>query len=687
MKQVFLKDGQAVVQEVPAPITGEDEVLVKVIRSCISIGTELAGISPGQPPTLNPESPMWTLGYSAAGVVIETSLSIHDIFRGDRVACAGAQCAHHAEYISVPRNLLVPIQEKLSFDEAAPIALGAIAMQGVRRAQPTLGECFVVIGLGLIGQITAQLLKANGCRVIGTDLDIERIRIAEEMGIDFGLNPGESDQTEKVKRLTGGTGVDGVIITASGSEDILASAFDMCRKKGRIVLVGDVKININRADIYKKELDFFISTSYGPGRYDRKYEEKEVDYPLGYVRWTENRNMEEYLRLVEGGSIKTDSLKKEIYPMDKAGDAYYNLKNSPNKPILALLSYPELREGKQPIYKIENPAISSIDTKQIRVALIGPGSFAKGVHLPNLKQHPGLYSLQAVVSRKGETSKTAAEQFGARYSTTNFQQVIDDPDVDAVFITTRHHLHKQLTVNALKAGKHVFVEKPLCLNNKQLDEIKKVYDSFDKNDAPVLLTGFNRRFSPFMQKLHDMTKRRTNPMILNYRMNAGYIPLDHWVHGEEGGGRNIGEACHIYDLFTYLTDAQVRTVQAKSIIPKTKTHSYRDNFVVTISFMDGSLATLTYTALGSTEYPKEKLEIYCDNKVFVMDNYNELTGYGTQDVHIESEGDKGHVQEIRAFAKAILERSSWPIPLWQQFQAMEIAFEVEKLLVNKRGQE
>ncbi|MCE5249346.1 bi-domain-containing oxidoreductase [bacterium] len=789
MKQVFLRDGKAVVEEIPPPTPGADEVLVKVVRSCISTGTELSGITAMKPPEPVPEAipeavpeqpvvhiPLWKqiltdpgmweraikdprkivrflwrlfvsalkwpinrlrsyllvqiltspgmwkraikdprkilrflgiirerglefattsvaaqisvaypLGYSAAGIVLETGENIRDISPGDRVACAGAQCAHHAEYIVVPRNLLVPVPDSLDFDTASTVALGSIAMQGVRRAQPEIGETFVVIGLGLLGQMTVQLLKANGCRVIGTDLDPQRIDLAKKLGMNTGLYPGQGVPVELVNRLTGGTGADCVIITASGPSAILATAFQMCRRKGRVVLVGDVAITISRGDIYRKELDFFISTSYGPGRYDARYEEKGIDYPPGYVRWTENRNMMEYLRLAAEKKISVGPLIQKVFPVETASDAYFTLKYSPDKPLIALLSYPEAGMDVQPGRKIPNPEVHPVVVdKRIHVAVVGAGGFAKGIHLPNFKKLSEVYSIHAIADVVGHNAVATAKQFGAAYSTTDFQEVIEDPDIDAVFITTRHHLHALLTEKALRAGKHVFVEKPLSMDRKGLEAIRQVFESSGENAAPVLLTGFNRRFSPFARRIRELTNGRKNPMILNYRMNAGYIPLDHWVHGEEGGGRNIGEGCHIYDLFTYLVDARVTAIEAKSIRPATDYCSYRDNFAATMTFEDGSIATLTYTALGSAEYPKENLDVFCDGMVLVLDNYTTLTGYGTSEADISSAGVKGHFEEIQAFAAAISEKKTAPIPLWQQYQAMEIAFEVDRILAAKK---
>jgi predicted dehydrogenase/threonine dehydrogenase-like Zn-dependent dehydrogenase len=712
MKQVIIKQGQAVVEEVPAPQVEEGTVLVKVSHSCISIGTEMSGVRASGTPLWRralkqPEYVQKALkmvvdqglretysqikskvsagvatGYSAAGVVLEVGPEVNDLQPGDRVACAGAQWAHHAEIIRVPRNLVTPIPNNLDFAKASTVTLGAIALQGLRRLHPTLGEAFVVIGLGILGQLTVQMLKANGCRVIGTDLARDRITLAQSLGLDLGVHPEDGDEVEQVARLTGGAGADGVVITAaSPSHDVVSTAFKMCRKKGRVVLVGDVGLNLNREDFYTKELDFFISTSYGPGRYDRTYEEKGCDYPLAYVRWTENRNMAEYLRLLAEGRLNIDALLEAVYPIDEASRAYSSLTQVAAKPLV-ILSYPAFQE-QAPIERlVANRLAKPTRPNRIRLAVVGAGAFAKGVHLPNLRKLSDRYHLQAIMSRTGQNAAAAAKLFGANYATTDFQQVLQDPKIDAVLITTRHHLHAAMTLAAIRAGKHVLVEKPLALTPEELQEIQGFYrDSGSGDPVPVLMTGFNRRFSPFARRIKEIVQGRSHPMILNYRMNAGYLPLDHWVHTSEGGGRNRGEACHLYDLFTYFTDSPFTRVEAQAFQPQGDYYSPRDNFVATVSFADGSVATLTYTALGSSQYPKEQLEIFVDGKVLVLNNYQFLKIFGAQLKGLESKKiDKGQKEELEVLAHTVQQGGEWPIPLWQQVQATEISFRVEKEL-------
>ncbi|MGK7873268.1 MAG: Gfo/Idh/MocA family oxidoreductase [Xenococcaceae cyanobacterium] len=713
MKQVLIHKGQAVVEEIPAPQVEPGTVLVRVNYSCISVGTEMSGVKASSLPLWKramkqPEnvkkvvdmaltqgvartanlvqgrvSTSQPTGYSAAGTVLAVGAGIEDLQVGDGVACAGAQCAHHAEIIRVPRNLTVPVPEGLDFAVASTVTLGAIALQGIRRAQPTLGEVFVVLGLGILGQLTAQMLKANGCKVIGTDIDRKRIVIAQQLGMDMGIHPEDGESIEQVARLTNGLGADGVIITAATpSDEVVSTAFKMCRKKGRVVLVGDVGLNLNRADFYQKELDFFISTSYGPGRYDNNYEEKGLDYPVAHVRWTENRNMAEYLRLVANGQVAVKPLISANYPVEEATAAYESLKSEGEKPLMVMLAYPQPQESRKLVRVVPNPNAKAAGANRIRVALVGAGNFAKAMHLPNLQALADRYHLQAVMSLTGHNAVGTAKQFGANYATTDYQQVLQDSEVDAVIIATRHNLHASMALSALKAGKHVLVEKPLALTTEELSGIQAFYASaINGESVPVLLTGFNRRFSPYARRIYELVQGRSNPMILNYRMNAGYIPLDSWVHAEEGGGRNRGEACHIYDLFTYLTGSKVVRLDAQAITPTTGHYSSSDNFVATITFADGSVANLIYTALGTKDYPKEQLEVFVDGKVLVLDDYKRLAVSGARAKGIETKVmKKGQKEELLAFAEAIRQGGDWPIPLWQQVQATEIAIQIEELI-------
>jgi predicted dehydrogenase/threonine dehydrogenase-like Zn-dependent dehydrogenase len=708
MKQVLLTRAGVEVREVPAPQVEPGAVLVRVSHSCISVGTEMSGVR-------DSNLPLWRralqrpdqvrrlaglvvkegfdtaramvrtklaeaqpIGYSAVGRIVAVGDGVSDLAVGDRVGCAGAQGAHHAEFICVRRNLVVAVPEPVSDHDAATVTLGAIALQGVRRLQPTLGESVVVIGLGVIGQITVQLLKSAGARVIGVDIDRARLAEALALGLDAAVHPDDIEPTAQAARLTDGYGADGVIVTAAtSSSEVISAAFRMCRRKARVVLVGDVGLDIERADIYAKELDFLISTSYGPGRYERTYEEAGLDYPIAYVRWTENRNLAEYLRQIADGRVRLDKMAGSEFPVDRAGDAYGALADAAERPLFAILAYDA--SGAGPISRhVERRASGRAGAGAIRLALIGAGNFAKAMHLPLLQKMPQAFALRAVVSRRGYEAETLARQYDAPVSATDVDVVLDDGNIDAVLIATRHDSHAELVIRALEKGKHVLVEKPLCLTKSQLTDIEAVVERLGDR-CPVLMTGFNRRFSPHAAAAKALLDRRSNPLIADYRVNAGYIALDHWVHGAAGGGRNIGEASHFYDFIGYLADAAVATVEARAIRPKSAHYTRNDNFVALVTFEDGSVGNLTYTALGSPDFPKELLDIYSDGRVLQIIDFRDFQAAGCKVARVKQH-DKGHAGELAAFRRAVLGETAWPIPLWQQTQAMRIAFRVEELL-------
>lgn len=705
MKQVLVQGGGVLVQEVPAPQVGTRNILVKVSHSCVSVGTEMAGVKMSglplykralkQPDNVKKVIDMMRdqgvkrtmdrvlgklaagtpTGYSAAGEVIEVGDEVESFSVGDMVACAGAGIANHAEIIDVPVNLAVKLPAGLEAGLASTVTLGAIAMQGVRRTAPTLGETIVVVGLGILGQLTAQFLRVNGCRVIGIDIDARRIKLAVENGMNHGIEPSTENYVERVYKLTDGFGADAVIVTAATPDNkVISDAMQACRKKGRVVLVGDVGLDLNRADFYKKELDFLISSSYGPGRYDPLYEEGGQDYPLPFVRWTENRSMEEYLKLLAEGRVTLANLYREPYEIDRAAEAYDALKGTGEKPLLGILAYPN-----RPAALTRKVSFNQkrSQTGKVRVALVGAGGFAQGMHLPNMAKLRKDYELRGVMSRTGSNARAVATQNEAAYATTDYDEILADPDIDLVLIATRHNLHGKMVLQALERGKHVFVEKPLAVNAEELKAIKSFYEG--REHAPVLMTGFNRRFAPAMTRAREVLAKRTTPLIINYRMNAGYIPLDHWVHSEEGGGRNIGEACHIYDLFNLFTGTEVKSIHAASIMPGSRQWARNDNFVATVSYTDGSVCTLTYTALGDKSHPKECMDIYADGKVISMNDYKSLTIAGGKHKGWNSGTmQKGQLEELEALAACLLRGGEWPIPLWQQVQATEISFGVEE---------
>jgi predicted dehydrogenase len=708
MKQVLAKGGSVVVEDVPAPRAGPKNILVRVAWSCVSVGTEMAGVRLSGMPLYRralkqPENVRkvlelmrdqgikrtWDrvtgklmagtpLGYSAAGTVIDAGAEVEGFRPGDRVACAGSGIANHAEVIDVPVNLAVRVPESLDLDLASTVTLGAIALQGVRRAQPTLGETFVVVGLGMLGQIAVQLLKANGCRVIGVDPDPQRTAVAKANGAEAALDLAADDYVRYAAKVTDGHGADGVIVTASSADndEILSQAFQACRKKARVVLVGDVGLDLRRSDMYGKELDFLMSTSYGPGRYDPFYEEGGRDYPLPYVRWTENRNMDAYLRLLASGAVSLSRLSQERYEVRKAPQAFEALRREGEKPLMVLLQYPDSPAALE--RKVILRAVPA-GSGRIKVGLVGAGGFAQGVHLPNLAKLRDRFEVHCVMSRTGINARAAAQQWQAAYATTELEEVLKDPQVELVIIATRHNLHAELALKALRAGKHVLVEKPLAIIEPELEAVAKFFSAGGK--TPVLMTGFNRRFSPAIRRAKEVLAVRTTPLMVDYRMNAGFLPADHWAHGLEGGGRNIGEACHIYDLFGALTGARPTAVSAHCIAASGKQWRHNDNFVATISYSDGSVCTLTYTALGERSYPKERMDLFCDGKVLSLDDYKALDVVGVRAAGWRSlTRNKGQLEELEALSACLREGAPWPISLEEQLDATRVSFEVERRL-------
>jgi predicted dehydrogenase/threonine dehydrogenase-like Zn-dependent dehydrogenase len=705
VKQVFFRQGAVVVEDVPPPALEEGSVLVRTAFSCLSPGTELSGMRASGKPlwarvfaepekvrkavdmvlTRGLDATLRTVrekvdaarptGYSAAGTVIAVGAGVSDLRVGDRVACAGAEHAFHAEVIRVPRNLCVPVPPGLALDAAATVTLGAIALQGVRRAQPTLGETFAVIGLGLLGQLTVQLLKANGCRVIAMDIDAARVEQARSQGADTGLSSDDAAVLERIYRATDGHGADGAIITAASSSDALVSlAFRLCRKKGRVVLVGDVGLNLKRADIYEKELDFLVSTSYGPGRYDRRYEEEGLDYPIGQVRWTENRNMQEYLALLSDGRVRPAALLDQRHGVEQAAAAYAALADGQR--LGALLVYPDAPGDLATT--VRNPAARPGAGGKIRLALVGAGNFARQAHLPVLATLADRCAIHAVMSRTGHNAQETARSTGAAYGTSDFQAILDDKDVDAVLVATRHDLHADYALRALRAGKHVLLEKPLALRREDLAALRALHEG--GTAMPVLLTGYNRRFSPHAVALAAALRGRTGPVALDYRVNAGALPADHWLYGAQGGGRNLGEACHMYDLFGFLTGARCVRVQAQAG-PAARSGLRRDdNFAATLAFDDGSVATLLYTALGDPSQPKERLDCHWDGRSALLDDFRRLEVSGAERLETRA-AEKGLREQWIAFLDGA-SRGEPPAPLWQQWQAAAIAFDVEDQLAS-----
>lgn len=681
MKQVFNLGGEIVVQEIPVPTCGDNEVLVQNVFSAISAGTEGSSLKEGSKGIVgllskvknNPElikkaidmvrtvGPGETLrvvrgrgevnlaplGYSSSGVVLEVGKNITDISVGDRVACAGAGYANHAEIVAMPRNLVCKVPEGIDFDEASFTTLGAIAMQGIRRAQVELGDRVVVIGLGLLGQIACQILKASGAFVIGIDPVKERVDLARELGADVYLVSGK-DIVSQVLKHTHEIGADSVIIyAATASSEPVKQAMQMARKKGKVVVVGAVGMELERSPFYEKELDFVISRSYGPGRYDPTYETKGIDYPIDYVRWTENRNMQSFLDLLAQKKVNVKRLIDRVCTIEEAGEAYEALRSG-ERPIAVLFKYSTAPKVGLP-RKVELKPLEKISEK-MNVAVIGAGSFAQAYHLPNLNRIP-FYNIRAIVTKTGTSAKSVAEKYGAQYCSTDYKEVLDDKDVDIVLIATRHNLHAPLIVEAAKAGKQIFVEKPIALTYEQCKEVYEAVTSSQVN----LTVGFNRRFSPLAQKMKRLAEKRNSPMMINLRVNSAGMKKEHWINDPvEGGGAIVGEGCHFFDFINWLIDAEPRRVYAEMISSNDPSLVGANNIACTLSYEDGSVASFIYGTIGNESFSKERIEVFMDGGVVVVDDFKELIvsglgGKGEKLLQIE----KGQFELLQEYGRCL----------------------------------
>jgi predicted dehydrogenase/threonine dehydrogenase-like Zn-dependent dehydrogenase len=640
---------------------------------------------PGGLPASELDSQGWGIGYSAAGEVVAVGPGITDLAPGDLVACAGAGQANHADWISVKRNLVCKIPAGVSLSAAASTTIGAIALQGVRRATPQLGDVMAVVGLGLIGQITVQLLKANGCRVLGLDLDPQRVERARGLGMTDGANDPESFK-QLVRDHTKGFGADRTLLTAATRSDALINlAMDITRPKGAVIIVGDVGLNVQRAVFYRKEIDLLMSTSYGPGRYDPAYEVEGRDYPYGYVRWTQNRNMQAYLELIANGSLNIDTLIDRVITVDEAPAGYRALlKDDVPPPLGVLIRYPddsrelpEAPEATRITIRGHKPPRPDL----VNYALVGASAFGMAMLVPQMKKCRDRYFLKGVVSRSNPQGGNFARENGVEALASTIDDVLNDQAFHLVVIATRHHEHAQQVVRSLNAGKHVFVEKPLAITWEELDSVIEAYESLEHK--PVLMVGFNRRFSPALQQLGTKIKDRRAPLVIQYRLNGGYIPLDSWVQGSQGGGRNIGEACHMYDVFRSLTGAPVTSIEATSILPgKDLPYLKNDNFVATMRYSDGSIATLTYTSLGpKTGLGKERIEVFCDGETWVVDDFKKLIKGSDGSVMWQSaDPDKGHFEELSRMGDAIANGGASPIPFEEIVETTAVALQIEDLL-------
>ncbi len=718
MKQVVqhVKSGVVQVLDVPPPAIAPGNVLVRVHASVISVGTERSSVTERSQSLLtkarkNPDlvskvleqvrqqglgatmrrvrgrlESLTPLGYSAAGVVEAIGTGVTGLAPGDRVACGGAGYANHAEWISVPKNLCVRIPGDIAFEAAAFTTIGAIALQGVRQAEPKLGEVVAVIGLGLVGLLTVQILKANGCVVIGIDPDPEAVHRARRAGADAAI-----ERRDDVKRLVGArsghVGADAVLITAATkSDDPVRLAGDIARDRGRVVLVGDVGLQLPRGPYYMKELDFRLSRSYGPGRYDPAYEEEGRDYPVGYVRWTERRNMEEFLRLIDAGSVDPGALTTHRFSIDEAPDAYALLGGKGAKrsgrPFGVVLSYPI--GSKSPSKPKAGRRTTAATADPLAFGIIGAGSFAQSMLLPPLEQSEGV-RLLAVCNSTGISATNVAKQFGIPRALTSTDELLGDPAIGTVVIASRHGLHASQVLAALKAGKHVFVEKPLSMTPDELDEIERFVLSIPEARRPLLMVGFNRRFSPSVGQVRSFFSDVTSPLSILYRINAGLVPVTHWTRNAvDGGGRIIGEVCHFVDLAGYLAGSEPVRVHAEALGADRGT-SEDDSILATIKFRNGSTASIAYLASGDPSLPKEHVVVSGGGRTAVIDNYQHvsLSAGGTTRTKSSSAVDKGHRAEIAAFIAALRSGGTAPIPFHSLVGVTRATFMLEESI--RRG--
>jgi predicted dehydrogenase/threonine dehydrogenase-like Zn-dependent dehydrogenase len=610
------------------------------------------------------------LGYCNAGVVVEVSQGVSGFAIGDRVASNGP----HAELVCVPKNLCALIPDKVGDEGAAFTVLAAVGLQGIRLAQPSLGESVVVIGLGLIGLLTVQMLLANGCRVLGLDFDGPKLELARGFGAQT-VPINTNDPVEAALAFSEARGVDVVLITAStkSSEPVRQAAL-MCRKRGRIVLVGVTGLELSRADFYEKELSFQVSCSYGPGRYDPSYEEAGQDYPLGFVRWTEQRNFEAVLELLASGRLDVMPLISHRIPLAQVEDAY-RLITDDKSTLGVILNYPASDSDlSRTILVAEKNSVADLTRNPNPVppvvGVIGAGNFTTGVLLPALSKTAA--RLKNIASAGGVSAAIAARKFKFELATTDTRSLLNDPEINTVFITTRHNTHAQLVVEALEAGKHVFVEKPLALNREAL---ARVAQAIETNTNIHLMVGFNRRFSPLVTQMKQLLAQRSQPLSLIYTVNAGAIPPSHWTQDANvGGGRIIGEACHFVDLLRHLVGQSIAGVEACMMGMAPGLEIREDKMTILLEFADGSIGTVHYLANGSKRYPKERVEVFSSGRVLVLDNFKSLKGYAWKGFKSKRlwRQDKGHGAEVQAFIKSIAEGGPPLIP-WPELAEVTLA--------------
>lgn len=716
MKQVLQnrKTGRPFVGEVPVPALQRGRVLVRTVASLISAGTERAAVelvSKGlvqearQRPDLvkavvakvknegllntfasvrDKMAASQALGYSTAGIVAAVAEDVTEFQVGDRVACAGVGFASHAEVLSVPKNLCVHLPEGVSFESGAYGTLGAIALQGVRLAEPTLGESVVVIGLGLVGQLTVQLLKANGCRVFGLDLDESRVSLALELGADKAVVSNE-DAAKAIEAWTRSQGADAVLITAAtDSNEPIELAARVSRLKGRVIVVGMTGMDIPRPPFFSRELKLIISMSYGPGRYDPEYEERGHDYPLPYVRWTEKRNIESFLQLVGDKRINVERLTTHRFPITEADRAYQLISGDVREPNLGVvLNYDPEAEVARKVSLSATPPVRKSE-KSIVLGVIGAGGYVPAMLLPHFKTEG--VEFRSIATASGISAHDVGKRFGFTYAVSSADEVLDDRDVNLVVIGTRHGTHAELASAALERNKHVFVEKPLALNDDELESVLQAA----RSSTAKLMVGFNRRFSPLGQRAKEFFAQRDAPLSMLYRVNAGRIPPEHWVQdAEEGGGRIIGEVCHFIDFMQYLAGAPPVFLFAESINAKSNRIVDADSVFITLRFADGSNGAVAYLSEGDKALAKERLEVFGGGRIFVLDDFKRASLYkdGREEQVTLKAQDKGQQAQVRRVCANVLQGGTSLISLEELVATTRATFRVLDSLRERQPME
>jgi polar amino acid transport system substrate-binding protein len=700
MKQVIqnFRSGVLKVDDVPQTICRSGGILVHNVTSLISAGTEkmvidlaqksLVGKAKERPDLVRQvlgklrrdgvmatlrtvkaklDAPL-ALGYSCAGLVAEVGRGAEEFSVGDRVACAGMNYASHAETVFIPKNLAVKIPDSVSFDEAAFVTLGAIALQGVRTAEAKLGDAVAVIGLGLLGQLTVQILKAAGCRVIGIDLEASKVSLAGVHGADIGVLRGD-DVEAAVARFTaqspGCLGVDSVIVTAAAdTNDPIELAGAIARDRAIVAMVGAVRMDVPRKIYYEKELQLRLSRSYGPGRYDAQYEERGVDYPAGYVRWTERRNMQEFLRLLATKAVKLDRLITHRFPIAQAGQAYEIITGkTPQNYLGILLIYAEA-DGKRGGNVVD--LVASRKAADVRLGVIGAGNFAKSVLLPRLAKMKGV-SLIGLATATGRTAKAVGEQFGFEVCATDYRELLGRKDINTILIATRHDTHAQMAAEAVQAGKTVYVEKPLAISEEGLNEVAAAVEQMQGRVMAQIMVGFNRRFSSLSSEFKQFFDG-AGALAITYRVNAGEIPKESWIQQDEGGGRIVGEVCHFVDYLQFLTGADPVEVFAY------QNASGIDTLSIVVKLSDGSIGNINYFATGDRSFPKERVEVYGGGRVAVLDDFRQFETWrdGKRNVVKRMAQDKGFDRELAAFVEAVQGGGEMPIA-WRSLALTTLA--------------